>query len=91
MYFSLPNKLPEKYPPSPPPDVVPQYCPNFHIATPTILKNCLNRYMYVWLYIGDTFWFFPLELDQHFVSGHIWTGNRWIVRRFSWRLIDCFY
>ncbi|NRR20659.1 transporter [Brevibacillus sp. MS2.2] len=38
---------------------------------------CLYRYTYVWLKNGRSFWFYPVYVSRHSVTGYRWTGYRW--------------
>jgi hypothetical protein len=44
---------------------------------PRQFRRCLNRYMYVWLRNGNSFWFYPI-----YIAGDTLIGYRW--REFGW-------
>lgn len=41
-------------------------------------RSCLNRFTFVWLWYGRSFWFYPINIRRWSVDGFIWYRNRWI-------------
>lgn len=41
-------------------------------------RACLNRFTFVWLWYGRSFWFYPINIRRWSVDGFIWHRNRWI-------------
>ncbi len=79
------------YPPSPPPKALPSYCSDLKMTDPSVLKNYLNTYMYVWLHTRQCFWFFPKRLDERWVAGYVWSFGEWVWKQFEIKWIDSFY
>ncbi|WP_230192000.1 transporter [Paenibacillus sp. CECT 9249] len=66
---------------SPPPPFVP---------TPTATSyiiDCLQNYTYVWLWNGESFWFYPTRVEYGEVSGYRWNGAFWAFYGIDPRLI----
>ncbi|MNV81673.1 hypothetical protein D3C71_1753520 [compost metagenome] len=41
------------------------------------LIDCLHSYTYVWLWNGDSFWYYPTRVEYGEVSGYRWSGQFW--------------
>jgi hypothetical protein len=41
-------------------------------------RSCLNRFTFVWMWYGRSFWFYPINIRRRSVDGFIWYRNRWI-------------
>lgn len=41
------------------------------------LRRCINRFTFIWLRNGNSFWFYPTFVDRQFVQGFRWRRNRW--------------
>lgn len=54
------------------------------------LRRCLRRFTYIWLFNGEDFWFFPINVDDVFVIGFRWRRNRWVFDRIFIRRIIFF-
>lgn len=78
-------------PPQTPPPNAPPHCPDFHLATPEFLKNCMNKYVYIWLRSGVGFWLYPTEGGTKYIYGYVWTGKDWAKRRIPWKSMESFY
>lgn len=50
-------------------------------------KSCLNRFTFVWLWSGRSFWFYPVNTRRWSVDGFIWYGNRWIFNSLNYNSI----
>ncbi|MDD3174161.1 MAG: hypothetical protein PHF63_11015 [Herbinix sp.] len=50
---------------------------------PRELRRCLNRFTFIWLVNGNSFWFFPTFIDRQFVVGFRWRRNRWEYDRIN--------
>ncbi len=54
------------------------------------LRGCVGRFTYIWLFNGDEFWFFPIDVNDMFVTGFRWRRNRWVFDRIFIRRIIFF-
>ncbi len=54
------------------------------------LRGCLRRFTFVWLFNGESFWFYPVDVDNVFVRGFRWRRNRWVFDRIFIRRIIFF-
>jgi hypothetical protein len=54
---------------------------------PRNLRGCLNRFTFIWLVNGNSFWFYPTYVDRQFVQGFRWRRNRWEFDRINVRRI----
>lgn len=62
----------------PPPSFTPtQQQLQTYAVDPGAIQGCLYRFTYVWLY-RDSFWFFPVFVGRHSISGFRWSGYRWV-------------
>ncbi|GIP38517.1 hypothetical protein J31TS4_17970 [Paenibacillus sp. J31TS4] len=68
-FFPLPGS-PAQPLPAPPP-FIPQ------VPTGTYIIDCLNSFTYVWLWNGESFWFFPTRVAYEGASGYRWNGLFW--------------
>lgn len=60
---------------------------------PRDLRRCLNRFTYIWLVNGNSFWFFPVFQSGQQVIGFRWRRGSWVYDRISTRRIlfhQCF-
>lgn len=67
--------------------------PQFAPRRPRNLRSCLNRFTYIWLVNGNSFWFFPVFLSGQQVVGFRWRRGSWVFDRISTRRIlfhQCF-
>ncbi len=46
-------------------------------VNPRELRRCLNRFTFIWLINGNSFWFFPTFIGRDVVQGFRWRRNRW--------------
>lgn len=69
-------------PQSPPPPFVPQK------PAVSYIIDCFFQYTYVWLWNGESFWFYPTRVEYGEVSGYQWNGTYWAFYGFDSRLID---
>lgn len=69
-------------PQTPPPSYVP-----IKPLTSYII-DCQYQYTYVWLWNGDSFWFYPTRIEYGEVSGYRWNGFYWEFYGFDSRLIQ---
>jgi hypothetical protein len=60
-------------------------------VSPQSVFPCLNRYTFVWLDNGGSFWFWPTYIDFTTVAGYQWTGVSWAYLGIDPRRIDYFY
>lgn len=71
------------YIPLPPP---PQHAPLQ--PTSTYIIDCINNQTYVWLWNGETFWYYPTRVESTgVVSGYRWDGRFWRFYPIELRLI----
>lgn len=47
------------------------------------LRRCVNRFTFIWLVNGNSFWFYPTFVDRQFVQGFRWRRNRWEFDRIN--------
>lgn len=52
------------------------------------IVDCVQQYTYVWLWNGDSFWFYPISIEQSGISGYRWNGFFWAYYGFDPRLIN---
>lgn len=45
-------------------------------------RFCLNRFTFIWLWNGRSFWFYPTFIGRRSAEGFIWTRNGWRFDRF---------
>ncbi|MCE5172904.1 transporter [Paenibacillus profundus] len=64
--------------------------PAFVPAKPAVsyIVDCLYQYTYVWLWNGDSFWFYPTRVEYGAVSGYRWNGLFWIYYDIDPRFIN---
>jgi hypothetical protein len=67
---------------SPPPPFVPQQ------PAVSYIIDCINEYTYIWLWNGDSFWFYPTSVQYGQVTGYRWNGVFWTFYGFDDRLIS---
>ncbi|WP_284646304.1 transporter [Paenibacillus silviterrae] len=79
-FFPLPGTPTETL--SPPPF----YPPPFP-STPSYLVDCYFQYTYIWLWNGESFWFYPTSVEYGAVSGYRWNGLFWQYYGIDERLI----
>jgi len=54
---------------------------------PRDLRNCVNRFTFIWLVNGNSFWFFPIFVTREFVIGFRWSRGSWMPDRINVRRI----
>lgn len=60
------------------------------VSAPSI-RPCLYRFTYIWLNNRNSFWFYPIYLDQTTVAGFRWYPRRgWVYFGIDLRRIDAF-
>ncbi|WP_157729365.1 transporter [Tumebacillus algifaecis] len=83
-------------PTTPPPSYIPKKpyhapgTPQPLAVSPTSLRPCLRRYVYIWLHNGASFWFYPIYLDRRTVAGFRWNGFSWSYMGIDLRQIATF-
>ncbi|WP_207708049.1 hypothetical protein [Candidatus Galacturonibacter soehngenii] len=45
------------------------------------IRRCLNRFTFIWLWNGRSFWFYPIFMNRWSVDGFVWRRNRWVFER----------
>ena len=50
---------------------------------PRDLRNCINRFTYIWLVNGNNFWFYPIFIAGQQVIGFRWRRGVWVYDRIS--------
>jgi len=55
------------------------------------IRPCRNRYVYIWLTNGSSFWAWLTYVGRRSVSGYRWTGRRWVFFGTDLRRIDSFF
>lgn len=51
------------------------------------LRRCLNRFTFIWLVNGNSFWFYPTFIRRQQVEGFRWRNGRWEFDRINIRRI----
>jgi len=67
--------------------------PGFPRRRPRDLRNCVNRFTFIWLVNGNSFWFFPIFVTREQVIGFRWRRGVWVSDRINIRRIffhQCF-
>lgn len=54
---------------------------------PREFRRCINRFTFIWLINGNSFWFYPTFVSRDFVQGFRWRRNRWEFDRINLRRI----
>ena len=82
--------IPGGQPMSPPPNFTPQL-PRME-AQPFAgqrggdsrnIRRCMNQFTFIWLFNGNSFWFFPVNIRGAFIEGFRWRRNRWEFTRIN--------
>ena len=47
------------------------------------LQRCQNRFTFIWMINGNSFWFYPTFVGRQFVEGFRWRRNRWEFDRIN--------
>lgn len=50
-------------------------------------RRCINRFTFIWLINGNSFWFYPTRMRRNQIEGFRWRNNRWIYDRINVRRI----
>lgn len=56
-------------------------------------RRCLNRFTFIWLFNGNSFWFYPIFVRNQLVFGFRWNGRNWVNDTINMRRIlhfECF-
>lgn len=80
-------------PSAPPPLTVPQRPRHHHElyrVDPGAISGCMNRYTYIWLKNGHSFWFYPVYVGRSSIAGFRWQGNHWMYYGIDLDRIDSF-
>ncbi len=78
----------EGAPTTPPPPYIPEQAP--YRVDPGTIKQCRNKYTYVWLDNGRSFWFYPTYVGRKSISGYRWIGFMWVYYGTDLNRIDSF-
>lgn len=54
------------------------------------LRRCLNRFTFIWLNNGNSFWFYPTFIGRQQVEGFRWRQGVWMFDRINIRRIIFF-
>lgn len=57
---------------------------------PGNIRRCLNQFTFIWLFNGNSFWFYPINIRGAFVEGFRWRRNRWEFDRINMNRILLF-
>ena len=44
---------------------------------PRDFRGCVNRFTYIWLINGNSYWFYPVFVGRNTIEGFRWRRNRW--------------
>ena len=92
MYFNISDIELSDYPQLPAPNIVPRYTANINNAIPSLLKNCIHSYIYVWMKNNtDEFWMYINNLKENLLSGYCWNGEMWEYKHIYLNYIDSYY
>ncbi len=50
---------------------------------PGNIRRCMNQFTFIWLFNGNNFWFFPVNIRGSFIEGFRWRRNRWEFDRIN--------
>ena len=78
-------------PQMPPPDITLTYCDNHDLVSVEMLMQYMNRYLYIWPYEDEGFWFYPTSLEGNYLQGYAWADGDWKYDQLTWRQIDSFF
>lgn len=56
-------------------------------------RRCINRFTFIWLFNGRSFWFYPIFVQNQLVFGFRWNGRNWVNDTINMRRIlhfQCF-
>ena len=54
------------------------------------LRRCLNRFIFIWLNNGNSFWFYPTSIGRQQIEGFRWRRGAWMFDRINIRRIIFF-
>ena len=60
---------------------------------PRSFRRCINRFTFIWLFNGRSFWFYPIFVQNQLVFGFRWNGRNWVNDTINMRRIfhfQCF-
>lgn len=81
-------------PPGPPPATTPYKNETPGLGTkavsPGAIQPCINRYVYIWLENGRSFWAWLIHVDRRTASGFRWSNRRWVYFGIDLRSIESF-
>ncbi|MCT8975430.1 hypothetical protein N4T77_02350 [Clostridium sp. CX1] len=64
--------------------------PQTFAVSPGSIRRCRNRFVYIWLRNGNSFWAYLTRIDRTTASGYRWNGRRWVYFGVDLRRIDEF-
>ena len=59
-------------------------------VNPRDIRRCINRFTFIWLRNGNSFWFFPVFVSRDFVLGFRWGRRGWEFTEINLRRIMFF-
>lgn len=72
-----------------PPNFVPQF-EEERFGRRRDIRSCINRFTFIWLNNGNSFWFYPVFVGRDQVVGFRWRRNGWMFDRLNLRRISGF-
>lgn len=69
-FLPLPGSPADALPPPP------SYAPPMPFG-PSYIIDCIHNFTYIWLWNGDSFWYYPTRVEYGEVSGYRWSGQFW--------------
>jgi hypothetical protein len=57
------------------------------------ISGCINRFTFLWLINGNSFWFYPVFVGDRQITGFRWSRGNWVYDRINIRRIlyfQCF-
>lgn len=69
-----------------------EFYPGFQrgYVRPRELRSCVNRFTYLWLINGNSFWFYPIFVGRYQIEGFRWRRGGWMYDRINIRRIYYF-
>ena len=81
---------PTANPPDFVPNMIPMGSPEGYAIDPGAITPCLNKYVYLWLENGKSFWAYLTFVGRRSASGYRWNCNRWVYFSIDLKRIDSF-
>ena len=61
-------------------------------VSPSVIKTCINQFLYIWLKNGTGYWYWLNNADtKQYIGGLKWIGSSWINSNESFSNIQGYY